>query len=337
MSRTFLASLCFAAVLVAATFCLVRADNAQPGKKPTWAIVIHGGAGGGGGGGGAAGPKLNAREELMLTYLEIGRDVLAKGGTALDACEQVVRALEDSGKFNSGKGATSTGEGRHSLDASIMDGSNLKFGAVAGVRTIKNPIVCARAVMDKTKHVMLIGPGAEEFASKTGVEIVPLTYFNAGKQAKKKDDKIAEPEEGGGTVGCVCLDQKGNLAAATSTGGIGVVMPGRVGDTPICGAGTYANNKTCAVSGTGTGEYFVRHNVAHTISALMEYKGLSAQQAADEVVMKTLSKGIGGVIVVSHTGEIAMPFNTAAMARACADSSGKIEVGTGKEIKTPGK
>ncbi|HYV38027.1 MAG TPA: isoaspartyl peptidase/L-asparaginase [Gemmataceae bacterium] len=338
MSRSLLASVVSAAALVSATFLVnpTQADVPQPEKKLTWAIVIHGGAGGGVPKAGAAKAptgKMSAREELMMSYLTTGREMLAKGATAMDTCEKIVRAMEDSGKFNCGKGATSTGEGKHSLDAAIMDGSNLKFGSIAGVKTIKNPISTARAVMDKTKHVMIIGPGAEEFAAKSGQEIVPLSYFNANKKAKTEEDDY-QPVEGGGTVGCVCLDQKGNLCAATSTGGIGVVMPGRVGDAPICGAGTYANNKTCAVSGTGTGEYFIRHNVAHTISALMEYKGLSAQKAADEVVMKTLSPGIGGVIVVSHTGEIAMPFNTASMARAAADSSGRIEVGTGAGIRS---
>jgi beta-aspartyl-peptidase (threonine type) len=267
----------------------------------------------------------------------MGRDLLAKGTTALDTCEKVVRAFEDDPLFNAGKGAVYTAEGKHSLDACIMDGSSLRLGAVAAVRTIKNPISAARLVMEKTKHVLLIRDGAEEFAQKMGLEIVPNTYFDTGKRKKgtedKKDGKEAEPEEGGGTVGCVCLDQHGNLAAATSTGGMGGVMAGRVGDTPICGAGNYANNKTCAVSGTGTGEQFIRHNVAHTISVLMEYKGMTAQQAADEVVFKVLSKGNGGVIVVSRTGEIAMPYNTAGMARGCADASGRFEYGIGKETR----
>jgi beta-aspartyl-peptidase (threonine type) len=213
-----------------------------------------------------------------------------------------------------------------------MDGSNLKFGSIAGVKTIKNPITCARTIMEKTDHVMLISTGAEEFAKKHSLEIVAPSYFNAtkGKKTGFNDDFNGE---GHGTVGCVCLDQKGNLAAATSTGGKGKVLLGRVGDTPICGAGTYANNKTCAVSGTGTGEHFVRNNVAHTISALMEYKGLNAKEAADQVVFKILSKGSGGVIVVSHTGEIAFPFNGQAMARGAADSTGRFEVGIGKEMR----
>jgi L-asparaginase / beta-aspartyl-peptidase len=182
--------------------------------------------------------------------------------------------------------------------------------------------------MDKTKHVMLIRDGAEAFAEQNGLEIVPYTYFT-----KPTPENVQKPKQGGDTVGCVCLDRHGNLAAATSTGGITGVMPGRVGDAPICGAGTYANNKTCAVSCTGTGEQFIRHNVAHTVSALMEYKGLHLQQAADELIFKTLTKGDGGLIAVSCNGQIAMPFNTPGMARGCANSTGRFEFGNNTETK----
>jgi beta-aspartyl-peptidase (threonine type) len=280
-----------------------RAAVQQPEKKMAWAIVVHGGAGGA-----PAEGKRKPNEDSLRAYLDMGREMLAKGSTALDTCEKVVKAFEADGKFNAGKGATSTGEGRHSLDSCIMDGSNLRVGAVAGVTTVKHPVAAARLVMEKTKHVLLISKGAEEFAEKQGLEIVTNSYFSRGKDSKEE-----EQTEGGGTVGCVCLDQKGNLAAATSTGGIGKVMLGRVGDAPICGAGTYANNLTCAVSGTGTGEEYIRHNVAHTISALMQYKGMTAQEAADEVVFKILKKGNGGVIVVSRTGEIAMPYKKSCM------------------------
>jgi beta-aspartyl-peptidase (threonine type) len=259
--------------------------------------------------------------------------MLAKGDSALDTCEKVVRTFEDSGKFNTGKGATSTGKGDYSLDAGIMDGSTLKFGGVAGVKTVKNPISCARAVMEKTVHVLLISKGAEEFAEKQGLVMVPPSYFNATQKAKKKvfDDDF--DGEGFGTVGCVCLDQKGNLAAATSTGGTGVVLTGRVGLAPICGGGTYANNKTCAVSGTGIGENHIRNTAASTISALMEYKGLNVQDAANEVIFKMMKKNTGGVIVVSHTGEVAYPFNGLAMARGAADSNGRFEIGVGMEMR----
>jgi beta-aspartyl-peptidase (threonine type) len=330
MRRSFFAFVAAVIVALAPTLCQTFRGAAQP-EKITWAIVIHGGAGGKGTTTPADQP-LSARERLIADHLKIGRDVLSAGGTALDACEKVVRAFEDSGKFNTGKGATATGKGTYSLDASIMDGSDVGFGAVAGVQTIKNPISAARAVMNTKDHVLLMGPGAEEFAKNKGLEIVPPSYFNATKR-KKGGFKDDFDEEDHGTVGCVCLDRKGNLAAATSTGGRGVVLPGRVGDTPICGAGTYANNKTCAVSGTGTGEQFIRHNAAHTVSALMEYKGMSAKQAAEEVVFKILPKGSGGLIVVAHNGEVAHPFNGGAMARGAADSTGRLEVGIGKEMR----
>jgi L-asparaginase / beta-aspartyl-peptidase len=296
-------------------------------ERIAWAIVVH--AGSGNAGGPPPGEVLNSRQKSLRAYLALGRQALADGANAVDVCEKVVHAFEDDSQFNAGKGAVTTADGGHSLDAAIMDGSNLKFGAVAGLRTVKNPILAARLVMDKTKHVMLVRDGAEAFAERMGLEIVPGTYFISPPPA----DAPQKPKEGGDTVGCVCLDQHGNLAAATSTGGISGVMPGRVGDSPICGAGTYANNKTCAVSCTGTGEQFIRHNVAHTVSALMEYKSLSVQQAADELVFKTLSKGDGGLIAVSHTGQIAMPFNTAGMARGCADSTGRFEFGSGPETK----
>jgi beta-aspartyl-peptidase (threonine type) len=311
-----------------------QASVSQAEKKPIWAIVIHGGAGGA--------PPENQREPYFAAlrkFVIMGREMLAGGSSAVDVCEKVARAFEDDGHFNVGKGAVFTADGKHSLDASIMDGSNLKFGAVAGVRTVKHPIALARLVMDKTSHVLLIREGAEAFAQKMGLEIVDNSYFDTADRRTAYDKWLAnknkgkeDKEEGGSTAGCVCLDQKGNLAAATSTGGIMGVMPGRVGDTPLCGAGTYANNLTCAVSCTGTGEQFIRHNVSHTISALMQYKGLSAEKAAAEVVFNILKQGDGGVIVVSRTGEIAMPYNTSGMLRAFADSSGQVEYGVGKEM-----
>lgn len=331
MSRSLFAWLvCVAAVLAGS----LRAASgpgapAQGEKKVVWAILVHGGAGGAP----PAAGKRSPREDSLRAYLSIGREMLAKGSSALDTCEKVVRAFEDDPLFNAGKGAVYTAEGTHSLDASIMDGSNLRVGAVGAVRTIKNPITAARLVMEKTKHILLIRDGAEEFAQKMGLEIVPNSYFDTPKRKKELEEKKDVAKEGGGTVGCVCLDQHGNLAAATSTGGLSGVMAGRVGDTPICGAGTYANNKTCAVSGTGTGEQFIRHNVAYRISVLMEYKGMTATKAADEVIFNVLSKGNGGVIAVSRTGEIAMPYNTAGMARGCADASGRFEYGIGKELR----
>jgi L-asparaginase / beta-aspartyl-peptidase len=327
MRQVALSLVVFAAVLAKGVEMFAQSAAAvDPKERIDWAIAVHGGSGS------AAGPApsdvLTPREKSLRTYLTMGRQMLAEGANAVDVCEKVVRAFEDDSRFNAGKGAVATADGGHSLDASIMDGSNFKFGAAAGLRTVKNPIVLARLVMDKTKHVMLIRDGAEAFAQQNGLEIVPYTYF-----AKPTPENVQKPKQGGDTVGCVCLDRHGNLAAATSTGGITGVMPGRVGDAPICGAGTYANNKTCAVSCTGAGEQFIRFNVAHTVSALMEYQGLNVQQAADELIFKTLTKGDGGLIAVSHKGQIAMPFNTAGMARGCADSTGRFEFGNNTETK----
>jgi L-asparaginase / beta-aspartyl-peptidase len=338
MSRSTIAPLLLFAVFSAVGVGLAGREpaSAQAPKGKTWAMVIHGGAGGA--------PKEDRRkpnEDALQDFLKKGSELLAKGGTALDTCETIIRAFEADGHFNCGKGAVFTAEGKHSLDAAIMDGRTLKVGGVAGVGRVKHPIAAARLVMEETRHVLLAREGAEEFAEKMGLEMVPNSYFDTPQQLdalkkiqakQKKGEEITVPE-GGSTVGCVCLDQNGNLAAATSTGGISGVMRGRVGDAPICGAGTYANNATCAVSGTGTGEEYIRHSVAHTISALMLYKGMTAQQAADEVVFNILKKGNGGVIVVSRTGDIAMPYNTSGMWRGCVDSNGRFEYGVVKELK----
>ena len=325
-------------VLANAAFAQNSVSLAKPAARnvagPTWAIVIHGGAG-------SVPPEAEQDKynKSLEAHLRLGQKVLAEGGTALDACERVMRAFEEDPLFNVGKGAIYTGDGTHSLDASIMDGKNLRLGAVAGVRTVKHPVTLARLVMEKTPHVLLIREGAEAFSEKMGFEPVPNTYFDTPHQLRDYEQwKEAQaqgrevPHEGGGTAGCVCLDQHGNLAACTSTGGLLGVMKGRVGDSPICGAGTYANNRTCAVSGTGTGEEFIRHNVAHTISALIQYKGLTPQQAADEVVFKTLRPEDGGVIVVGRGGEIAMAYNTTGMFRGAADSTGRFEYGVTKDL-----
>lgn len=289
----------------------------------------------------------------LETALRVGRDELAKGGTALDACEKVVRLLEDDPKFNAGKGAVYTADGRHELDASIMDGKTLKAGAIAGVKTVKNPISLARLVMQNTRHILLSGDGAEEFATKMNVERVPNTYFDTEYRYKALQEVLAEqkkqslllPHAGEsvqppaeyqdsyrGTVGCVALDRNGDLAVATSTGGLTAKRWGRIGDSPIIGAGTYANNKTCAVSGTGSGEQFIRHTVARDVASLMEYKNMTANEAANEVVFNRLKKDDGGVIVVSRTGEIALVFSTPGMFRGAADSNGRFEVGIWKDV-----
>ncbi|RMI19351.1 MAG: isoaspartyl peptidase/L-asparaginase, partial [Calditrichaeota bacterium] len=259
------------------------------------------------------------------------------GGSSLDAVEQTIRVLEDSPLFNAGKGAVFTNAGTNELDASIMDGATLQAGAVAGVKRVKNPISLARLVMEKSPHVMLAGDGADAFAKENGLELVDPHYFYTEQRyqqwqrvlqrekEKQQSQSRAAPDAASseadepplGTVGVVALDKQGNLAAGTSTGGMTNKRWGRVGDSPIIGAGTYADNRTCAVSCTGHGEYFIRLNVAHDISALMAYKGLSVQEAAEEVILKKLTQlgGTGGVIAIDRNGNIAMPFNTSGMYR----------------------
>ena len=292
------------------------------GQKQEWAIVIHGGAGGM--------TKENLTPELDKEYraslqvaLTAGKKILSEGGSALDAVEQTIRTMEDNPLFNAGKGAVFTHEGRNELDAAIMDGSNLGAGAVAGVTDIKNPISAARKVMVNSPHVMLSGAGASQFAKEQGLEIVPSSYFYTNKRFNELQELLKK--EKFGTVGCCALDKNGNLAAGTSTGGMANKRYNRIGDSPIIGAGTYANNSTCAVSGTGHGEYFIRWTVAHDISALMEYKGLNLKEASELVVNDKLVKagGSGGVICVDKSGNISMPFNSSGMFRGFATADGK--------------
>jgi len=297
---------------------------------PRWAIAIHGGAG--------TIPKTlpEAKKEQYLKSLEaalkIGRDALAGGGTSLDAVEKVVRILEDDPLFNAGKGAVYTHEGTHELDAAIMDGRDLSCGSVAGLKTVKNPISLARLVMTESPHVFMVGDGAERFADQMKVERVKPDYFDTPERhaqwqaALAKEAAEQKKEKGKGTVGAVVLDVHGNLAAATSTGGMTNKRFGRLGDVPVIGAGTYANNKTCAVSATGWGEKFIRHTVAHDISALVEYAGLTVQQAAKRVIHEKLQADDGGVIAVGRDGSIALEFNSEGMYRGAADSGGRFEV-----------
>jgi beta-aspartyl-peptidase (threonine type) len=301
--------------------------------KIEYALVIHGGAGN-------ITPAnlpadMAAQFEAKLTeVLKHGESILKAGGTSLDAVESCVRMMEDCPLFNAGKGAVFNAEGKNELDAAIMDGKTGLAGAVAGVTTIRNPISAARAVMEKSQHVMLSGKGAEAFAAGQGLEIVSPDYFftqprwDAYLKAKANYDSIEDIDKKHGTVGCVALDKYGNLAAATSTGGMTFKKYGRIGDSPIIGAGTYADNETCAVSATGHGEFFIRNVVAYDISAIMKYKGMSLAEAADLVVMYKLKKlgGTGGIIAVDKQGNIAMPFNTAGMFRGYVKSGGQIKV-----------
>jgi beta-aspartyl-peptidase (threonine type) len=284
-------------------------------------------------------------EGALQNALARGAKVLEDGGSSLDACETVVRMLEDHPGFNAGVGAAFTAQGTHELDACVMDGSTLACGAVAGVTTVKSPVGLARLVMTKTKHVLLAGPGAEEFATLQGVPRVPNSAFDTEKRRKMLEEWRAEQNAKTsaaapgialhtyGTVGCVALDQSGNLAAATSTGGLTGKRWGRIGDAPIVGAGTYANNSTCAVSCTGTGEQFMRHVIAKTVSDRMELAGESLDAATKHVVFKTLNPDDGGLIAVSKRGEISMPYNSEGMFRGCANSGGRFEVAIWETVR----
>ena len=319
------------------------------------AIVIHGGAG--------AILKKNLSEEMETAYrsklgeaLHAGNAVLENGGTATEAVVVAIKLLEDSPLFNAGKGSVYTYDGTNEMDASIMQGSDLNAGAVSGVVTIKNPIEAAKEVMLHSKHVMLSGSGAVEFAKARGITTVDTAYFyneqrlQQLKKAKEKEDVILDhdgdqgmndpahseiefditqkTDEKFGTVGCVALDKNENLAAGTSTGGMTNKRYGRIGDSPIIGAGTYADNGTCAVSSTGHGEYFMKLVVAKEISAQMEHGGKSLQEAADNVIHVKLKDigGSGGVICLDANGNIAMPFNTSGMYRGYIDAEGKMEI-----------
>src|SRR5690554_658088 len=302
-----------------------------------FSIAIHGGAGtllkG------MMTPEKESEYKAALEKaLDAGYDVLAQGKTAIDAVEAAVKLLEDSPLFNAGKGSVFTADETHKMDASIMEGKNLNAGAVSLISGIKNPISLARDVMEKSEHVFLAGEGAMKFATMNGYTQEPESYFydqlryTQWLEIKDSDtfqlDHSASKDSKFGTVGAVACDKDGNIAAATSTGGMTNKRFGRIGDSPMIGAGNYANNKTCAVSCTGSGEYFIRGVVAYDVSALMEYKGYSLQQAADEVINKRILKigGDGGLIAVNAKGDIAMPFNTEGMYRACRDSEGKKEV-----------
>ncbi len=272
--------------------------------------------------------------EVMKTAVETGYRILKSGGTSLDAVSAAIVILEDEPEFNAGKGAVFNHEGKNELDASIMDGATLRAGAVANVHKVKNPILLARAVMDKSPHVMLVGDGAETFAESIGMKLVDPKYFyterrwNELQQALKEEaEKEKSTASKHGTVGAEALDMKGNLAAGTSTGGMTNKRYGRVGDSPIIGAGTYANAK-CAVSATGWGEFYIRAAAAHDICARVEYRGEPLRQAADEVVMGVVPKlgGDGGVIAMDANGNIAAPFNTEGMGHAWMDKDGKFNL-----------
>jgi beta-aspartyl-peptidase (threonine type) len=316
--------------------------GAEPAERVV--LVIHGGAG--------VKPKDKMTPALKRQFeddlrkaLEAGQKALkSEKGTSLDAVEAAIRVMEDSPLFNAGKGAVFTHDGRNELDASIMEGKHKKAGAVAGVTILKNPITAARAVMEKSPHVLLIGRGAELFATEQKLEIVDPSYFwtlerwNALKEALEEEKKRKEPRNKGGwvpplkryfgTVGAVALDRHGNLAAGTSTGGMTNKRFGRVGDSPIIGAGTYAENATCGVSCTGHGEIFIQYGVARDVSARMKYKKIGIKQAAEEALAELPKEegGVGGLIALDVKGNVALPYNTDGMYRGIVTSDGKIKV-----------
>lgn len=301
----------------------------EPQRQSEFGLVIHGGAGGITRDGFTPEQDAAYRESLSAA-LQAGYDILNNGGSSLDAVETVIRIMEDDSLFNAGRGAVFTSEGTNELDASIMDGSTLNAGAVAGVKRIKNPITLARLVMEESRHVMFAREGAETFGEQHGVETVPEDYFFTERrwQTLQRIRQREAEQETGGTVGAAALDKDGNLAAGTSTGGMSNKRFGRIGDSPVIGAGTYANNNTCAISATGHGEYFIRSVVAHDISALMEYKGISLQEAAEHVIMEKLTDlgGYGGIISIDKHGNVAMPFTTEGMHRGYVLDDGDIVV-----------
>lgn len=326
-------------LIAALMFILPAVAFAQADQKANRImLVMHGGAG--------TITRSSMTPEVEKQYrekleeaLRTGHAVLKSGGSSLDAVEKSIRVLEDSPLFNAGKGAVFTHEGRNELDSAIMDGRTKKAGAVAGVTIIRNPISAARAVMEKSEHVMMAGKGAELFATQQGLEIVDPSYFwterrwkglqdelmkeNAAKPAPRSSYSVPEDKKMG-TVGAVALDANGNLAAGTSTGGMTNKKYGRIGDSPIIGAGTFAENESCAVSATGHGEFFIRWTVAYDIAALMKYRGLSVKDAANEVVNRKLKEagGEGGVIALDAKGNFAMPFNSEGMYRGWIGSDG---------------
>ncbi len=327
----------------------------EPTQKPVsdkvesdnFGIVIHGGAG--------TILKENMTDSLEMAYkavleeaIRVGHGILANGGTSLEAVQRTINVMEDHPLFNAGKGAVFTNEGKNELDAAIMDGETLNAGAVAGVTTVKNPINLAYEVMENSPHVLLAGKGAEQFAKEKGLEIVEPFYFHTDARFESlqriKDSEKTELDHDAqktafldpfikdskfGTVGAVALDKNGNIAAGTSTGGMTNKKWNRIGDVPIIGAGTYANNATCAVSATGWGEYFIRGVVAYDISAMMEYKKMSLQEAASAVIQDKLTElgGEGGIIAIDSKGNIAMEFNSAGMYRAAMNKEGKLTLG----------
>lgn len=300
-------------------------EPAVPGPKPEWALAIHGGAGTIPRDAPAA--SIAARRAGLRAALELGRERLARGDAALDVVEAVVRLLEDDPSFNAGKGAVFNEEGRHELDAAIMDGATLRAGAVAALTTVRHPITLARRVFERTPHVLLVGAGAESFADETEVERVANEWFDTAHRREAWERASGRF----GTVGAVALDRDGRLAAATSTGGLTNKRWGRIGDVPILGAGTWADDRV-AISCTGKGEEFIRHAVASQVALRMRFAGESLAEATRSVLFDELPEAAGGLIAVAADGSIALPFSTSGMYRGAADSAGRFELGIWREL-----
>lgn len=324
-----------ALVAISLLCCTLNGEKDKPVQK--YALLLHGGAGN------FSSADVSPAEQkkyyqALDSALTAGLTALDSGASSVEAVIRVIRMLEDNPLFNAGRGSVLNHEGRIEMDASIMSGSDLSAGAVAGLTCVRNPILLAAEVMEHSEHVFLSGEGALNFAKSRGIELSDSAWFyteksirNLNSVLKREGNLVFHPHpvnEKFGTVGCVALDSYGNLAAGTSTGGMTNKLPGRIGDAPVIGAGTYANNKTCAVSCTGHGEYFIRYTVAHDISALMEYKKMSVSDAASEVIHKKLLplQAFGGAICIDHEGNYSMEFNTSGMFRAYGNSSGEKRV-----------
>ena len=343
-----------AALLASCGAAMIAGAQQEQPAQHSWSIVLHGGAGAGIVRGHISPQDETAYRASLSAALDAGAKVLDAGGSSLDAVETTIKLLEDDPLFNAGRGAVFTADGKNELDAAIMDGATLNAGAVAGVTRTRHPISLARAVMEHSPHVMLVGAGADTFAARQGLEQVDPSFFFTERSWQALVEKLQHdglpipPRPAGappppekpmssletqtkhefGTVGVVALDRKGNIAAGTSTGGILGKMWGRVGDSPIIGAGTYASNQSCAVSGTGKGEYFIRLNVAREVCDLVRFRAMPLQKATDEVIHTELAgmKGEGGVIAIAPDGQLAWSFNTAGMFRARQTEGGKPQV-----------
>ena len=308
-------------VLLLAVVCISPLSAAKPSGP--WAIAIHGGIS-------SHVAKLSELERgryfrFLAKVTLKGKRMLRNNWEAVDVAESVVKDLEDSPLFNAGKGAVCNYDGNHELDASIMDGRDSSCGGVAGITNIRNPISLARKVMEKSRHVFLVGKGAERFAQKEGLEVVPNSYFSTKLRKaawRRTREGMAQKDDEGSTVGCVVLDRYGNLAAATSTGGLTAKRWGRVGDSPVIGAGTWANNYSCAVSCTGKGEEFIRHSVARTVGAIMRFGGKTLTEAAEIVLTKQVPLNRGGLVAVDKDGSVLAVTNTKTMLFGMANSKG---------------